>query len=138
MTTHCKLALLKWVNRFLASSGKTITKLVDLAKDLRFVELVEAITDVDISLFKKKRRWKRKKRLVQKAVACSVKMEVLEGERSGAKIMQGDSDEITGVELKLLDVFMNSKQNAQKEEVDETEVSGDTIKPGVPILTDER
>ena len=137
LTTLCEPALVKWVNSFMASSGKAITKLVDLAKDLRFVEVVEAIADVDISSLKKKCRWKRKKRLVQKAIACLVGMEIIaEEEHSSARIVQGDSDEIRNVLLKLLVWFINSKQNAQKQEVKETEVSGDTIKRGVSVLTD--
>ena len=88
--------------------GKKSDVIEDLAKDLCFVKLVEEIGNVGTISFKKKHRCNKKKRLIQKAIACLVKMEILQREeRSGSEIVQGDSDEIRGVVLKLLAWFVN-------------------------------
>ena len=77
LTVVCEPVRVRWVDGLLARSGREITSLVDLAKDLRFVKLVEAVTNLDINSFVNKYRWKERKRLICKAIACLMKMGVL-------------------------------------------------------------
>ena len=61
-----------------------------------FVQLVEVVTNVDTSLFKKKHRWKSRKRLINIAMACLIDLKVLKGGVLGAK-----SSEETVIRLEL-------------------------------------
>ena len=131
LTSLCEPALVKWINNALSSSGQKVTDIMGLAKDLRFVQLVEAVTNVDMSSLKKKRGWKSRKRLIHKAMAFLVDLKVLkEGEHSGCKIVRGDCDEIRAVVLKLLAWVLNSKNGGQKKEIDDKETTLQKIKSG--------
>ena len=137
LTVLCEPALVKWVNRFLSSSGEKIAKFVDLAKDLRFVHLVAAVTNVDISSLKKKHLWKKRKRSIHKAIACLAKLDILkEGEFSASKIAHGNCDEMRGVVLKLLAWYMNSKNNNKMQEVNDSQGICQMIESGAPRSVD--